>query len=145
MELGLEELEAAATKDEIAAEQVAAKPATVGAFERKRPGQPFPAHQLRDRIVIPGSVACDCCGGNRRRKLGETVTDSRRDDAIAEEGDRTRSGAGLAEQPGRYREGGRRAVKQIGHGQVARPRTDPKSSATQFCHPLMPGWKSKSW
>jgi transposase len=77
MELELEDLEATATEDEIAAERAAAKTSTVAAFTRKRPSrQPFPAHLPRERVVVPGSTACDCCGGTRLRKLGETVTET---------------------------------------------------------------------
>ncbi len=77
MELDLEDLEAAATEDEIAAEQAAVKTTTVAAFTRKRPSrQPFPEHLPRERIVVPGPTACDCCGGSRLRKLGETVTET---------------------------------------------------------------------
>jgi transposase len=77
MELELEELEAAATEDEIAAERAAAKTTNVAAFTRKRPSrQPFPDHLPRERIVIPAPTTCDCCGGTRLRKLGETVTET---------------------------------------------------------------------
>jgi transposase len=77
MELELEDLEASATEDEIAAEQAAAKTTTVTSFARKRPSrQPFPAHLPRERVVMPGPTACDCCGGTRLRKLGETVTET---------------------------------------------------------------------
>ena len=77
MELELEEAEADATEDEIAAERAAAKTMTVAAFTRKRPSrQPFPAHLPRERIVVPGPTACACCGGTRLRKLGETVTET---------------------------------------------------------------------
>ena len=77
MELELEDLEAAATEDELAAEQAAIKTTTVAAFTRKRPSrQPFPEHLPRERIVVPGPTACDCCGGSRLRKLGETVTET---------------------------------------------------------------------
>jgi hypothetical protein len=77
MELELEELEAAATEDEIAAEKAVAKTATVAAFTRKRPArQPFPPHLPRERVVVPGPTACPCCGGDRLRKLGETITET---------------------------------------------------------------------
>jgi transposase len=77
MELTFEELESAATEDEIAAERAAAKTTTVTAYQRKRPARkPFPAHLPRERVVVPGPTACDCCGGNRLRKLGETVTET---------------------------------------------------------------------
>ena len=53
MELQLEELEATATEDEIAAERVTARTATVAAFERRRPvRKPFPGHLPRERVVI---------------------------------------------------------------------------------------------
>ena len=77
MELELEELEATATADEIAAELAAAKTTAVAPFTRKRPSrQPFPAHLPRERVIVPGSTTCDCCGGGRPRKLGETVTET---------------------------------------------------------------------
>ncbi len=77
MELELEDLEADATEDEIAAERAAAKTTNVAAFTRKRPSrQPFPAHLPRERVIVPGPTTCDCCGGNRLRKLGETVTET---------------------------------------------------------------------
>jgi hypothetical protein len=51
MELDLEELEATATEDEIAAEKAVAKTATVAAFTRKRPArQPFRPHLPRERV-----------------------------------------------------------------------------------------------
>jgi transposase len=77
MELNLEDLEATATEDELAAEKAAAKTTTVSAFTRNRPSrQPFPEHLPRERVVVPGPVACACCGGTRLRKLGETVTET---------------------------------------------------------------------
>ena len=77
MELGLEEAEAAATEDGIAAEQAAARSTNVAAFTRKRPSrQPFPEHLPRERQVEPAPVTCLCCGGARLRKLGEDVTET---------------------------------------------------------------------
>jgi transposase len=77
MELELEDAGAAATEAEIASERASTKSTTVAAFERKRPSrQPFPAHLPRERVVVPGDTACPCCGGNRLRKLGETVTET---------------------------------------------------------------------
>ena len=68
MELELEELEAGATEDEIAAEQAAAKSTNVAPFARKRPSRkPFPAHLPRERVVVPAPTICDCCGGTRLR------------------------------------------------------------------------------
>src|SRR5215210_683573 len=50
MELAFEELESAASEDEIAAEQAVAKTTNVVAFTRKRPArQPFPEHLPRER------------------------------------------------------------------------------------------------
>jgi transposase len=74
MELELEELEACATEDEIAAE--IAKTTTVAGFVRRRPQlrTSFPEHLPRERVVIDAPTACECCGGARLRKLGEDVT-----------------------------------------------------------------------
>ena len=75
MELKLEELEAAASEDELAAR--AASTETVAAFERKRPSRrPFPAHLPRERVVIAAPEACPCCGSTRMSKLGEDVTET---------------------------------------------------------------------
>lgn len=77
MELELEELEAAATEDELAAEMAAAKTTSVAAFTRARPSrQPFPAHLPRERVVVSAPTTCACCGGTRLRKLGESVTET---------------------------------------------------------------------
>ena len=76
MELTFEELEAAATEDEIAAELAVARTTTVAGFTRKRPAErnTFPEHLPRERVVIDPPATCDCCGGARLRKLGEDVT-----------------------------------------------------------------------
>lgn len=77
MELGLEELETAATEDEIAAEYATTKTTNVAPFTRLRPSrQPFPEHLPRERIVIAAPITCACCGGTRLRKLGETITET---------------------------------------------------------------------
>ena len=77
MELELEEAETAATEDEIAAEQAAARTTKVAGFTRLRPArQPFPAHLPRERVVVPAPTTCACCGGARLRKLGETITET---------------------------------------------------------------------
>jgi transposase len=77
MELAFEELESAATEDEIAAERAVAKTTDVAAFIRKRPARrPFPAHLPRERMVEPGPTVCLCCGGPRLRKLGEDITET---------------------------------------------------------------------
>lgn len=76
LELQLEELEAAATEDELKAE-AAAKATTVAGFTRRRPSRkPFPEHLPRERIVIAAPPACPCCGGGRLSKLGEDVTET---------------------------------------------------------------------
>ena len=75
MALTFEELEASATEDELAAEQAVAKTTTVRGFTRKRAERnTFPDHLPRERVVIDPPTACECCGGNRLRKLGEDVT-----------------------------------------------------------------------
>jgi hypothetical protein len=77
MELQLEELEAAATEDELLAEMAAAKTTSVAAFTRKRPARkPFPEHLPRERVIVPGPTSCACCGGVRLSKLGEDVTET---------------------------------------------------------------------
>jgi transposase len=77
LELQLEELEATATEDELAAEQAAARTTTVAAFTRKKPSrQPFPADLPRERLVEPAPTSCACCGGSRLAKLGEDVTET---------------------------------------------------------------------
>jgi transposase len=77
MELQLEELEAAATEDELAAERALAKTTNVAAFSRKRSSRkPFPEHLPRERVIVPGPTACACCGGPRLSKLGEDITET---------------------------------------------------------------------
>src|SRR3984957_909660 len=73
--LAFEELEAGATEDELAAETAIAKTTSVREFTRRRPERnTFPDHLPRERVVIDPPTACECCGGNRLRKLGEDVT-----------------------------------------------------------------------
>src|SRR5215211_4290236 len=77
LELTLEELESSATEDELAAEMAAAKTTKVASFTRKRPSRkPFPAHLPRERVVVPGPMACACCGGARLSELGEDITET---------------------------------------------------------------------
>lgn len=77
LELQLEELEASASEDELAAEIAAAKTTKVAPFERKRPSRkPFPEHLPRERVVIEGPCACVACGGTRLSKLGEDITET---------------------------------------------------------------------
>src|SRR3984885_12627550 len=73
--LTFEELESSATEDELAAEKAVARTTTVRGFRRTRPERnTFPDHLPRERVVIDPPTACECCGGNRLRKLGEDVT-----------------------------------------------------------------------
>jgi transposase len=77
MELQLEDLEAAATEDELAAETAAARTQTVNSFERRHPvRKPFPAHLPRERVVIPAPESCPCCGSSKLSKLGEDITET---------------------------------------------------------------------
>lgn len=80
MELQLEELEAAATEDECAAEAIVAKAeqngSVVASFTRKKPARaPLPAHLPRERVVIPAPSSCPCCQG-KLVKLGEDITET---------------------------------------------------------------------
>src|SRR5215472_10967430 len=80
LELELEELEAAAAEDDLAAEKVAASASdttAVRGFTREKPSRkPFPAHLPRERVIVPGPTACACCGSTRLAKLGEDVTET---------------------------------------------------------------------
>ena len=77
LELTLEELESSATEDELAAELAAAKTTKVASFTRERPSRrSFPGHLPRERVIVPGPVACTCCGGARLSKLGEDITET---------------------------------------------------------------------
>lgn len=77
LELELEELIAAASEDEQAANAAAAHTQTVRAFTRKRPvRKPWPADIERERVVVDPPTACACCGGSRLAKLGEDVNET---------------------------------------------------------------------
>ena len=77
MELQLEDLEAAATEDELAAENAAARTQTVQSFQRKRLSRkPFPDHLPRERVVIAAPDSCPCCGSAKLSKLGEDITET---------------------------------------------------------------------
>ncbi len=68
MELQLEDLEAAATEDEMAAELVAARiaNATAPLASFRRPSRkPFPDHLPRERVVIAAPESCPCCGSSK--------------------------------------------------------------------------------
>ena len=75
LELQLEEAEASATEDELAAEEATKKTQTVRSFTRRRlVRQPFPEDIERERVVIAASTSCPCCGSAKLSKLGEDVT-----------------------------------------------------------------------
>src|SRR5215470_14469499 len=80
LELELEELEAAAAEDDLAAEKVAASASdttAVRGFTREKPSRkPFPAHLPRERVIVPGPTTCACCGSTRLAKLGEDITET---------------------------------------------------------------------
>ncbi len=77
LELQLEELEAAATEDALAAEQAADKTSTVRAFTRRKPvRKPFPDHLPRERVVVEAPTSCTCCGSDRIVKMGEDITET---------------------------------------------------------------------
>jgi len=48
-----------------------AKTTTVGVHPQAPGAQAVP----RERVIVPRPTVCQCCGGGRLRKLGETVTD----------------------------------------------------------------------
>ena len=76
LEMQLEDLEADATEDELAAE-AAAQTANVASFERKRPARkPFPDHLPRERVIVAAPESCPCCGSGRLVKLGEDITET---------------------------------------------------------------------
>jgi transposase len=81
MELELEELEATAAEDQIAAEMASAKAGAaatlIPAYARRKPvRKPFPDHLPRERVIVPGPTACACCGSTRLSKLGEDITET---------------------------------------------------------------------
>ena len=77
MELQLEDLETAATEDELAAETAAVGTQTVQSSQRRRPSRkPFPDHLPRERIVIAAPESCPCCGSAKLSKLGEDITET---------------------------------------------------------------------
>ena len=77
LELQLDELEASATEDELAAEKAAAETTQVKGFTRRRTGRkPLPAHLPRERVVVPPPAACACCGSAKLSKIGEDITET---------------------------------------------------------------------
>ncbi|HET9068338.1 MAG TPA: IS66 family transposase, partial [Amaricoccus sp.] len=77
LELQLEELEATATADDLAAEALGAAPVAAAKRERRRAvRKPFPAHLPRERVVVPAPACCEACGSGRIVRLGEDVTET---------------------------------------------------------------------
>ena len=78
MELQLEELEATATEDELAAEKAAARTATVTIVPAQAAvAQAVPrAPAARARRRSPRPSSCPCCGSAKLSKLGEDVTET---------------------------------------------------------------------
>ncbi len=77
MELQLEDLEASAAEDELAAQKAAAQTRDVRSVERRRPSRkPFPEHLPRERVVIAAPEKCPCCGSTKLSKLGEDITET---------------------------------------------------------------------
>ena len=76
LEMQLQDVEADATEDELAAER--STPSTVvKTFERRRPARkPFPDHLPRERVIVPAPEACPCCGSAKLSKLGEDITET---------------------------------------------------------------------
>ena len=71
LELQLDDLEATATEDDLAAEQAAAQTTQVKGFTRRKPKRkPFPAHLPRERVVVPAPETCACCGSDKLSKIG---------------------------------------------------------------------------
>jgi hypothetical protein len=87
MELQLEELEAKATEDELAAVAIS-RQASLPARLRGRPvRKPFPQHLPRERLVIAAPTSCPCCGSLKLSKLGEDVTETPGGNPTPVEGD----------------------------------------------------------
>ena len=77
MELQLEELETAASEDELLAEKPRPgreqRPRSPASAHRSKP---YPAHLPRERVVIPAPACCPSCGPTKLSKLGEDVTET---------------------------------------------------------------------
>ena len=62
LELQLEELEASATEDAVAAGSAEPDALSVPSLTRKKPVRgPLPAHLPRERVVVPAPRSCPCC------------------------------------------------------------------------------------
>ena len=77
LELQLDELEASATEDELAAERAVTGTTEVTGFTRRKLARkPFPAQLPRERVVVPGPTSCACCGSAKLSKIGEDITET---------------------------------------------------------------------
>ena len=76
LEFQLEEAEASASEDDLAAEQATKVSGQVGPARKVPTRKPFPAHLPRERVIIPAPTMCPCCGSNRLCKLGESITET---------------------------------------------------------------------
>ena len=77
LEFQLEELEAAATEDELQAQKAAEALPLPYPSRRKRPvRRAFPDHLPRERIIIEAPSTCPCCGSTKLSRLGEDVTET---------------------------------------------------------------------
>ena len=77
LELQLEELEAAASEDDLAAGRALAETRPAAAAPRRHPARkPFPPHLPRERVVVEAPCACAACGSGRIAKLGEDITET---------------------------------------------------------------------
>jgi transposase len=75
MELQLEELEARATDDEIAAQESACLASLPAPAARRRPVcKHLPEHLPRERVIVPTRTNCPCCGSMKLSKLEEDIT-----------------------------------------------------------------------
>ncbi|WP_352791534.1 IS66 family transposase zinc-finger binding domain-containing protein [Mesorhizobium sp. M0228] len=76
MELQLEELERAASEDDLAAGERRPQPGGAHLRAQAAVGQPIPDHLRRERIVIAAPESCPCCGSPMLLELGEDVTET---------------------------------------------------------------------
>lgn len=77
MELQLEELEATASEDDLAAEEAARQAQLQRTpVRRKAKRRDFPEHLPRERVVVPTPACCDSCGSSRLTKLGEDIAET---------------------------------------------------------------------
>jgi transposase len=76
MELQLEDLEAAATEDELKAQKTGQTRDVASSVHRRPSRKPFPEHLPRERVVIAAPQTCPCCGSTKLSKLGEDITET---------------------------------------------------------------------